>query len=126
VFRFDRSITEAECYLTEGGGTMGAAIIDGRDVTCPLHLPYNGLWVGYNVVVTDGVGFAEALVRVGYLYADVNGSGAVTVADYARVRKAVTHPVTQANFRFDVNVSGAITTVDHVIVNSRIATGLQE
>ena len=125
VFIWDRPIASAECQGVSAGPSVGVAVINGNEVTCPLYVPFNGLWTLINVVVQaeDGT-WGEALTQVGYLYGDVDGSGAVTVADQARVRQQVAQPVTAANFRMDVNASGAITVSDAAIVQSKIATGL--
>lgn len=123
VFTFDRPITEAECWGYRAGPAYGAAVIAGNEVTCPVYAPVN-TWAGVEVVVTDSIGWAVWDVKVGYLLGDVNGSGAVTVSDYARVRQVIAQPLTQQTFRYDVNASGAITVSDAAIVQSRIATGL--
>src|SRR5574343_590362 len=111
VFIFDRPVTEAECWGYRAGPAYGAAIIDGNEVTCPIYAPFN-TWAAVEVVVTDGIGWAVWDVKVGYLLGDINGSGAVTVSDYARVRQAIAQPVTQATFRYDINAAGAITGSD--------------
>ena len=127
VFVWDRAITQAECYAAEGLEVVaGAAVIHERTVTCPVTSGLLRQWVSVNVVVSDGSGYAEALVRVGLLPSDVNGSGAVTVADLARVQRQIAQPVTQSTFRHDVNANGAITVSDYALTQTRIATGLQE
>lgn len=124
VFTWDKPVFGAECYLTEGTATLDWAFAYGNTAICVYRTTVNQ-WVGVQAVVEayDST-LGDATVRVGHLLGDVNGSGAVTVADYAKTRPQIAQALTAANFRYDVNASGAITVSDAAIVQSRIATGL--
>jgi hypothetical protein len=63
-------------------------------------------------------------VRVGFLYGDVNQSGAVSVADVGLVNARLAQSVTAANYLTDVNSNGTLSVADKAVVNANLAKSL--
>jgi ethanolamine utilization microcompartment shell protein EutS len=60
------------------------------------------------------------LVRIGFLFGDVNGSRVVTTGDVAAVNAVIAQYVTGSNYLDDVNISGTLSLADKGLVNAAV------
>ena len=96
--------------------TLSSPLPDGQRYTLTL---------GGAIRDTDGLPVAGAMTRtVGVLAGDVDGSGAVTVADLLAVRAAAGLPLTATAARCDIDASGVITGADLLAVRGRLGHAL--
>ncbi len=113
--------------ITEGGAQAGAPSFSGNGVIVDLGAVADRQYVTValtQVVAADGGTGGSAIVRIGFLAGDVNGSRSVTLADLLAVDGALAQPVTAANFRLDVTANGAVTQADRLSVNANLTQSL--
>ena len=123
VVTFDRQITSGDAAVTSGSGAVSAPpIISGRTMTINLTGVTDAQTLTLrleDVTDTSAQVLPDTNLNVGFLLADVNGSGGVTASDVGAVKSLSGQPITTENFRGDINASGGITSTDISIAKSR-------
>jgi hypothetical protein len=127
VLTFDKAVTGANAFVTEGTAFAGTPSFNGNTMLVPLtgmiNQQYTTLSLA-NIVASDGGTGGAAVVRMGFLVGDVNQNRVVTISDLVRVNTQLAQPLTRLNFLKDVNANGALTVADRAITNRNLATAL--
>ena len=101
--------------VTFSGNTVTVSLSGVTDVQV-LTVSANGVSNGNTLGASNDV-------RVGFLVADVNGDGAVNVADAYLTRSYSGQPLGAGNFRGDVNTDGALNAADATMVRNNSGHG---
>ena len=111
----DTSTITSPLSLTLSSGSGSAAYTDSTHITITLSGAADGQVLVVNLSGVHGTAGGTAgsyTLNIGVLLGDIDGSGAVNVADvaYARLNSGV--PISSANFLDDIDESGAINVAD--------------
>jgi hypothetical protein len=128
VFTFNNNVTSGTATVTNGAGSMsGSPAFAGNTMIVNLTGVTNAQQISVKLSgVTDS--FAQVLsdttVSMKVLLGDVNGTGAVSVADVNLTKSKVGATLSSDNCKEEVNLTGSITIGDVNMVKGQVGTSL--
>ncbi|MFL6569752.1 MAG: dockerin type I domain-containing protein [Chthoniobacterales bacterium] len=125
ILTYDQPVSSGNVSVTNGTGNASNVTFSGNTVTVSLSgvTDVQVLTVSANGVSNGNTLGASNDVRVGFLVGDVNGDGAVNVADAYLTRSYSGQPLGAGNFRGDVNTDGALNAADATMVRNNSGHG---